>query len=81
ATDDANDKPQANNNSSVDASTNSPTMDNDVTSKPEVESTNNGTTDKPVTETDNATPAESTTNNNSTTTATNENAPTGSTAT
>ncbi|MCS4988335.1 DUF1542 domain-containing protein [Staphylococcus aureus] len=40
ATDDANDKPQANNNSSVDASTNSPTMDNDVTSKPEVESTN-----------------------------------------
>ncbi|MBN4916968.1 hypothetical protein, partial [Staphylococcus sp. EG-SA-23] len=42
--------------------------------KPEVESTNNGTTDKPVTETDNATPAESTTNNNSTTTATNENA-------
>ncbi len=27
----------------------SPTMDNDVTSKPEVESTNNGTTDKPVT--------------------------------
>ncbi|WP_338434592.1 SasC/FmtB family protein [Staphylococcus aureus] len=39
------------------------------------------TTDKPVTETDNATPAESTTNNNSTTTATNENAPTGSTAT
>ncbi|HDA2023669.1 TPA: DUF1542 domain-containing protein [Staphylococcus aureus] len=77
----ATDKPQANNNSSVDASTNSPTMDNDVTSKPEVESTNNGTTDKPVTETDNATPAESTTNNNSTTTATNENAPTGSTAT
>lgn len=81
ATDDANDKPQANSNSSVDASTNSPTMDNDVTSKPEVESTNNGTTDKPVTETDNATPAESTINNNSTTTATNENAPTGSTAT
>ncbi|HDJ2895164.1 TPA: DUF1542 domain-containing protein [Staphylococcus aureus] len=81
STDDANDKPQANNNSSADASTNSPTMDNDVTSKPEVESTNNGTTDKPATETDNATPAESTTNNNSTTTATNENAPTGSTAT
>ncbi|HCZ3067059.1 TPA: DUF1542 domain-containing protein [Staphylococcus aureus] len=81
ATDDANDKPQANSNSSVDASTNSLTMDNDVTSKPEVESTNNGTTDKPVTETDNATPAESTINNNSTTTATNENAPTGSTAT
>ncbi|HDG5860946.1 TPA: DUF1542 domain-containing protein [Staphylococcus aureus] len=80
-TPDANDKPQANNNSSADASTNSPTMDNDVTSKPEVESTNNGTTDKPATETDNATPAESTTNNNSTTTATNENAPTGSTAT
>ncbi len=81
AIDDANDKPQANNNSSADASTNSPTMDNDVTSKPEVESTNNGTTDKPATETDNATPAESTTNNNSTTTATNENAPTESTAT
>ncbi|HDT7032876.1 TPA: DUF1542 domain-containing protein [Staphylococcus aureus] len=81
STDDANDKPQANNNSSADASTNSPTMDNDVTSKPEVESTNNGTTDKPATETDNATPAESTINNNSTTTATNENAPTGSTAT
>ncbi|HDD0210663.1 TPA: DUF1542 domain-containing protein [Staphylococcus aureus] len=81
ATDDANDKPQANNNSSADTSTNSPTMDNDVTSKPEVESTNNGTTDKPATEADNATPAESATNNNSTTTATNENAPTESTAT
>ncbi|HCC5684538.1 LPXTG-anchored DUF1542 repeat protein FmtB [Staphylococcus aureus] len=81
ATDDANDKPQANNNSSADTSTNSPTMDNDVTSKPELESTNNGTTDKPATEADNATPAESATNNNSTTTATNENAPTESTAT
>ncbi len=45
-----------------------------------VESTNNGTTDKSATETDNATPAESARNNNSTT-ATNENAPTGSTAT
>ncbi|HDH6751187.1 TPA: DUF1542 domain-containing protein [Staphylococcus aureus] len=68
ATNDANNKPTANNNSSVDAST-----DNSATG--------NGTTDKPATETDNATPAESTTNNNSTTTATNENVPTGSTAT
>ncbi len=79
ATDDEKDKPQANNNSSADASTNSPTMDNDVTSKPEVESTNNGTTDKPVTETDNATPAKA--QQITISTATNENAPTGSTAT
>ncbi len=46
-------------------------MDNDER-RTRVESTNNGTTDKPVKTTHNATPAESTTNNNSTTTATNE---------
>jgi epidermal growth factor receptor substrate 15 len=115
--DDANNKPTANNNSSVDASTDNSATGNGTIDKPEVESTNNGTTDKPAmlllcsqlleplllillvrsrllqlyycyllcfdkpaTETDNVTPAESTTNNNSTT-ATNENAPTGSTAT
>lgn len=73
STEDANVKPTTNDNSSVDLGGRRIIKKNNAT--------NNGTTDKPATETDNATPAESTTNNNSTTTATNENATTGSTAT